>query len=144
MTAPAAGTNFLQGSTISVTADGYSSTGITSMQLQYDPAGATSWTNVCTADTAAPYSCSWNTTGVPAGGTSLRAVMTRTGGGTTTSSSVAVTIEQLHANDVQVAGSGANLGRPDQGDVITLDYSTTVNLGTIKSRLERLAAPPCR
>ena len=132
VTAPTAGTNLLQGTSTTVTADGYSSTGIVSMQLQYKPSGSSTWSTICT-DSSAPYSCSWNTAGVAAGTANLQSVMNRTGGGTTTSASVAVTIEQLHANDVQVTGSASNIGTPGQGDVITLDYSTTVNLGTIKA-----------
>jgi chitinase len=134
VTAPSAGTSYPQGSTITVTADGYSSNGITQMQLQYDPAGAASWTTICT-DTLAPYTCNWNTStapAVPAGATSIRSVMTRTGGATVTSSSVAITMEQLRASDVQVT-NGSNFGTAGQGDVITLTYSTTVNLATIKS-----------
>jgi hypothetical protein len=132
VTAPVAGTSVLQGSTVTVSADGYSSTGITSVQLQYDPVGPASWTNICTP-TAAPYSCSWNTAGVPAGSTSLRAVMTRVGGGTTTSSPVTVTIEQLHAASVTATSHATNLGTPGAGDTVTLTYSTTVNLSTIKA-----------
>ena len=59
--------------------------------------------------------------------------MTRTGGGTTTSSSVTVTIEQLRGTSVAASSSAANLGLPGAGDTVTLTYSTTVNLNTIKS-----------
>jgi chitinase len=132
LTAPTAGSTYLQGSTVTVSANGYAPTGIDSMTLQYDASTAgTSWVNICT-DTGAPYSCSWNTTNIPSGTTTLRAVMNRTGGGTTNSGTTAVTLEQLRAFDVQAANVN-NQGYPAPTDTLTLYYSTTVNLGTIRA-----------
>src|SRR5947208_1835890 len=59
---------------------------IVSVTLQRSPAGAGTWTDICT-DPSSPYSCSWNTTGVGDGLYDLRAAAD-TGSGTLYSSLV--------------------------------------------------------
>ena len=58
--------------------------GIASVVFQTSPAGANTWTTVCT-DNVTPYSCSWDTTGVADGLRDIRAVATDTAGYTQTS-----------------------------------------------------------
>ena len=127
------GGTYLQGSTVTVSANGYAPTGIDSMTLQYDASTpGTTWVTTSCTDNGAPYTCNWNTLNVPSGTTTLRIAMNRTGGGTTYSSTSTITIEQLRAFDVQ-ATNASNQGQPATGDTITMYYSTTVNLGTIRA-----------
>ena len=134
VTAPATGTTIAQGADITVTADAYSGSGVAGVQLQYDPVGTTSWTTICT-DTTAAYSCTWDTAGVPAGATALRAVMTPRSGGQVISSSVTVTIQQLQAVDVdgRPAEGGTPQVKPGEGDVLTFTYSAVVRPTTIRA-----------
>jgi hypothetical protein len=60
--------------------------GIASWTVQYRTAGAGAWTTAC-ADSASPYGCSWNTTGVADGLYDVRALATD-GGGLTTASTI--------------------------------------------------------
>lgn len=62
--------------------------GVASVKVQRSPAGAGSWTDVCT-DSSSPYSCSWDTTGVADGLHDLRALTTDNAGNTKASSVVA-------------------------------------------------------
>lgn len=57
---------------------------LTSVTLQRSPAGAGTWTTICTP-AAAPYGCSWNTTGVSDGLYDLRAVANDSSGYSNTS-----------------------------------------------------------
>lgn len=76
--------------TISVTAaDG--ETGVQSVVLQMQPAGAAAWTTLCTV-TAAPYSCTWQTTAVADGAYDLRATATDNAGYSTTSALARVSV----------------------------------------------------
>lgn len=59
--------------------------GIASLRFEYAPAGTGSWSTACSAG-AAPYSCSWTTTGVADGLYDLRSVATDVAGNTLTSS----------------------------------------------------------
>jgi hypothetical protein len=61
--------------------------GVASVKVQRSPAGAGTWTDICT-DTTSPYSCAWDTTGVTDGLYDLRAITTDNAGNTTTSSTV--------------------------------------------------------
>jgi hypothetical protein len=61
--------------------------GVANVKVQHSPAGAGTWTDICT-DTTSPYSCSWDTTGVTDGLYDLRAITTDNAGNTTTSSTV--------------------------------------------------------
>ncbi len=116
--------------TFTVTADANFPGGITSVRIDSRPVGGT-FTTVCT-DTTAPYSCPW-VTGT-SGAYELRAVMTQSVGGTVTSNTVAVTVDNnpLKAIDVQGA-NGGTVGRVDANDRLVLTYSTLVDLTTIKA-----------
>jgi Bacterial Ig domain/Bacterial Ig-like domain (group 3) len=61
--------------------------GVANVKVQHSPAGAGTWTDICT-DTTPPYSCSWDTTGVTDGLYDLRAITTDNAGNTTTSATV--------------------------------------------------------
>jgi hypothetical protein len=74
--------------TVNVDASGTDGgSGMASVKVQRSPAGAGTWTDICT-DTTSPYSCSWDTTGVADSLYDLRAVTTDTAGNTTNSTTV--------------------------------------------------------
>src|ERR671922_214618 len=88
VTAPSAGA-VVRG-TISVdanSADGGS--GVASAQFQRSPAGAGTWTNIGAPDTSAPYSVSFDTTGVSDGLYDFRVITSDNAGNSTTSAVVA-------------------------------------------------------
>jgi chitinase len=62
--------------------------GVVNVKVQRSPAGAGTWTDVCT-DSSSPYSCSWDTTGVSDGLYDLRALTSDNAGNTKASSVVA-------------------------------------------------------
>lgn len=65
--------------------------GLRSVTIEYQRAGAGIWTVLCTP-AAQPYTCSWNTTSVTDGSYSLRAVATDNAGFTTTSALVETSV----------------------------------------------------
>jgi Bacterial Ig domain len=67
--------------------DGEDGSSITSVKIQRSPAGAGTWTDVCT-DTSSPYSCSFDTTAVSDGLYDFRAIAQNDAGGTATSTAV--------------------------------------------------------
>ena len=80
---------YLKGTvTVNATAGDGSGSGVASVRIQRSPAGAGTWTDICT-DATSPYSCSWNTTGVTDGLYDLRAIATDNVSLSTTSSTVA-------------------------------------------------------
>jgi len=96
--------------------------GIASVTIQYFAPNGSSWVTLCTA-TAAPYACSWNTTGGGDGTFVLRATATDKAGYSTTSSTVQTTV----ANNLLVV-----LGDP--GDLVrgTVPLTATLyNAGTV-------------
>ena len=116
--------------TVTVTADANFSGGITSVRIDARVSGGT-FAAVCT-DTTAPYSCSWSTGA--SGSYELRAVMTQSVGGTVTSATVAVTVDNHPMKAVDVQGSnGGVAGLVDAGDTLVLTYSTLVDLTTIQA-----------
>jgi hypothetical protein len=74
--------------TLALSASASDGGGIANVKVQRSPAGAGTWTDVCT-DTTSPYSCSFDTTGVSDGLYDLRAVATDNGNRSTNSSVVA-------------------------------------------------------
>jgi hypothetical protein len=61
--------------TVDATASDGAGSGIANVKIQRSPAGAGTWTDICT-DTTSPFQCSWNTTGVSDGLYDLRAIAT--------------------------------------------------------------------
>jgi hypothetical protein len=84
--------------------------GMASVKVQRSPAGAGTWTDVCT-DTSSPYSCSWDTTGVSDGLYDLRAFSMDSAGNTTASS--VVTNRRL--DNTAPAATMTNPGSPITG-----------------------------
>lgn len=116
--------------TVTVTADANFVLGVASVRIEARPTGGT-FATLCTATTA-PYACSWPTG--TSGSYELRAVMTQTGGGTVTSATVTVSVDNnpLKAFDVQGFNGGV-VGRVDAGDTLVLTYSALVDPNTVKS-----------
>ncbi|HEX2577630.1 MAG TPA: Ig-like domain-containing protein, partial [Aquihabitans sp.] len=109
-----------------------STAGVTSVRIQRQQAGTTTWADVCTA-TVAPYSCAWDTTTVAAGGYSFRAILTDGSGKVTTSAVVGprqVDNSPVRGVDVQAANSGT-AGRLSAGDRIVLTYAQQMRLTSI-------------
>ncbi|HEY6934438.1 MAG TPA: Ig-like domain-containing protein [Marmoricola sp.] len=74
--------------TVTLAAAASDNVAVHDVRFQYSVSGSGAWTGLCTV-TAAPYTCSWNTTAVADGAYDLRAVATDTSG--YTASSVAST-----------------------------------------------------
>ena len=82
------GANLHQTISLQATAsDGEDGSSITSVTIQRSPAGAGTWTDVCT-DSGSPYSCSFDTTAVSDGLYDLRAIAQNDAGGSATSTAV--------------------------------------------------------
>lgn len=144
VTSPSDGATIAQGADIVLTADALAAAGIASVRFEFDPPGPTSWTTICT-DTTAPYSCPVDTITAPAGVSSVRAVMTTTGGSQVTSPAVNLTIVQMAAVEVDARpaeGPAAAQVIPGAGDVLTFTYSGVVAPSSIKAGWDGLAATP--
>lgn len=122
-------------------------TGIRNVAIQYQPPNG-AWTTLCTA-AAPPYSCVWNTHGMPDGAYSLRAAATDNSGLTGTSAAVQTTVANSFAvtlNDPGETQSGTvNLSATlySQGSTVyavRVEYSLA---GTNKwnTLCQNLAAP---
>jgi hypothetical protein len=81
--------------------------GVATVLLQYAAAGSSTWTDLCTARTTAPYSCAWVTTAIADGDYQVRATATDVAGYSTTSAVVSTTI--LNTAKVTLADPGDNL-----------------------------------
>ena len=97
--------------------------GVAGVTIQRSPAGAGTWTDVCT-DASSPYSCSFDTTTVSDGLYDFRAVATDNSGKTSASTVANRTIDNTAptAVDIQTT-NGGTAGRPDANDTITFTYS---------------------
>lgn len=121
--------------TVAVTATASSSAGIVNVKVQRSPAGAATWTDLCT-DTTAPYSCSWETTTVPDGLYDLRAVALDGRAATTVSGLVTgrrVDNSPFRALDVQAVNGGATTGKLDTGDQLVLTYNGALQTTSISA-----------
>ena len=122
--------------TVTLTANANSSAGVGSVLIQRSPAGAATWTDVC-SDTTSPYSCSLNTAGgaTPDGSYDFRATMTTTAGASLTSATIANRIidnNPVRGVDIQAANSTAGkLGKMEVGDTLTLTYSAAMKASTL-------------
>ncbi len=114
----------LRGS-VNLTATATDPIGVASVTIQGAPAGTSTWTDICTR-ASSPYSCSFNTAGVPDGLYDLRATAVDTAGRTSTSAVIAsrrVDNTVPTGTDVQAVNGGVTQNRIDAGDVITFTYS---------------------
>ena len=104
--------------TLSATASDAGS-GVASVRLQRSPAGAATWTDVCT-DASSPYSCAFNTTAVADGRYDVRAIATDNAANVGTSAVVA---------DRLVDNLGPTVNLADPGD----DVRGTITLAATAS-----------
>ncbi|WP_258060888.1 S26 family signal peptidase [Arthrobacter sp. 4R501] len=103
--------------TAALTADAADAeSGLRSVTIEYQRAGASTWTVLCTP-AAQPYTCSWNTTSVTDGSYSLRAVATDNAGLTATSALVETSVTNTFA-----------VALADPGDILrgTVSLSTSL------------------
>lgn len=66
--------------------------GVATVAIQYQLAGAGAWTSICTATTS-PYGCAWDTRTVPDGTYNLRAIATDRAGNPATSANVSTVVD---------------------------------------------------
>jgi hypothetical protein len=114
--------------TLNATSTDTGGSGVLNVVIQRAPTGTTTWTTICT-DATSPYSCSWDTTGVSAGGYDLRAVATDNAGNATNSTTVVNRVVDNvapTASDIQAANGGATVGKPETNDTITFTYSEQI------------------
>ena len=113
--------------TVTLTAAASDPAGVKSVVFERRPAAGGSWTAMCT-DTAAPYTCAFNTTGVADGSYDLRARAIDTAG----HASVAVVAARQLDNtrptgtDVQAGNGGATPGRLEPGDWLQLTWTEPI------------------
>jgi chitinase len=114
--------------TVTLNATASDGGGIANVTFQRSPAGAGTWTNICAADTAAPYTCSFNTTAVADAFYDIRAVATDNFPRTASSVVTSRFVENVapFGVDVQTTSGGAIAGRPDAGDTISLTWSEPI------------------
>lgn len=80
--------------TVTVTSDSSDTgAGVASALFQRSPSGTGTWTSIATADTTAPYSASWATTGTSDGLYDVRVITTDRAGSTATSATVNVRVD---------------------------------------------------
>jgi Bacterial Ig domain/Bacterial Ig-like domain (group 3) len=119
---PAAGASV--GGTINVSATATDISNVASVQMQYRRTGTALWTTLCT-DTASPYVCPLNTTGLVNGGSyELRFVATDAVAHVTTTPATAFTVDNTAPTAVDVqATNGGTAGTLDAGDALTFTFS---------------------
>ena len=116
-----------------LTASPFSNVGITSVRIQRNLAGTSTWVDVCTVTTA-PYSCTWDTRTVADGNYNFRAILVDGNGVSTTSAVVGPTRvdnNPVRGADVQAANGGPTVGKLEAGDTITFTYSEVLNPSSI-------------
>jgi chitinase len=116
-----------QSPTLSATASDVGGSGVLNVAFERSPAGAGTWTNICT-DATSPYQCVFDTTLVADGAYDLRAVATDNAGNTSTSMVANRTIDNTPptAADIQTTNGGATVGRPETNDTVTFAYSEQI------------------
>jgi hypothetical protein len=128
MTAPANNATNLSGAqTVTATATDTGGSGVASVQFQYKPVAASSYTNIGSAITTgtSPYSTSWTIQGLPNGSYNLQAVITDKAGNTTTTTAITVSITQaatVTPSTADVGGGQPSTGRLAAGDKVVLNF----------------------
>jgi Bacterial Ig domain len=98
--------------TLSISATGTDGgSGVANVKVQRSPAGAGTWTDICT-DASSPYSCSWDTTAVADGLYDLRSVSTDNAGNSTNSS----TVTNRRVDNTAPTATMTNPGSPITGN----------------------------
>jgi chitinase len=99
--------------------------GLASVKLQRSPAGAGTWTDICSGTTSAS-PCAWDTTAIADGTYDLRLIATDAAGNQGTSASSTVTVDNTKptGTDIQTTNkTGGTAGRAEAGDVVTFSFS---------------------
>jgi hypothetical protein len=122
LTAPAAGTTGGNVSLTSTTAADTGGSGLASVTFQEAPNGSTTYSDIAT-DTSSPYSAIWDTTTVANGAYNLRAVITDLAGNSTTTATVAVTLNNSFT--LLVPSGTKNAGSPIAVTVTAVGSTTT-------------------
>jgi hypothetical protein len=118
--------------TLGASASDGDGSGMSSVRIQYRPAGGASWTDIC-VDSTSPYTCSVNTKDTQDGSYELHAVGTDNAGLATTSATVTTVIDNTKPNgaDIQTENGGATAGRAEPGDTLHLTYSEAMRPSSI-------------
>ncbi|MFC7787728.1 Ig-like domain-containing protein [Microbacterium sp. MAHUQ-60] len=119
--------------TTSLSVNANSTAGVTSVTVQYAPAGTTGWAPICVL-TGTPYTCAWNTQAVADGLYDLRALLIDGTGKQTVSTVLGgrrVDNTPVRGLDVQTANTTGIAGRLDTGDRITFTYSKAMSPASI-------------
>jgi hypothetical protein len=124
LSAPASGANV--SGTVTVSASASDNVGVVSVQFQLNGV------NLGAADTTAPYSLSWNTTGAGNGTHSLRAIATDAAGNTTTSASRSVTVNNVSSDTTAPTVSlTAPASNATVSNNVTVSASASDNVGVV-------------
>lgn len=128
-----------------LTATASSTAPITSVRFQRAVRGTATWTDLCT-DTAAPWSCSWDTRTVADNGYDLRAIVTDVNGNQTVSSVVADrTVDNrttvFRGLDVQANNGPGTSGQVDAGDSLVFTFSRRVDPTSVTPGWDGSALP---
>jgi hypothetical protein len=110
--------------TVTLSANASDGGGIASVTIERSPAGANTWTTICTDNTSS-YSCALDTTAIAVGSYDLRARATDNAGRSTTSATVSsrAIVRQPSGTAVATTNGGSTTGRLEQNDTITFTYS---------------------
>jgi hypothetical protein len=108
--------------------------GIASVQFQRSPAGASTWTTICT-DTSSSYSCAWDTTDETDALYDLRVIATDVAGGTRTST----TVTNRRVDNLGPTLSLTDPGSPLRGTV-TVNATATDGVGVTSVTIQRAPA----
>ncbi len=135
ITSPAANAT-VSGSSVALTASASDLlSGVASVQFQYSPASAGTWTNIGSADTVSPYTGTWNSTLVADGSYDLRTLTTDKAGNTFNSTVVTVITDNTFTPvSVQLVNGGGNAaGKVEAGDSIVVTYSDPLHVSDMCS-----------
>jgi hypothetical protein len=117
--------------TVALSATASSNQAIASVRFQWAPAGTTTWTDACPADTSAPYTCSFATTGVADGSLDVRALATDTAGYTRAS-----TVSARRVDNTAPTVSLTDPGGPLSGTVALSGNATDAGSGVSSVKLQ--------
>ena len=113
--------------TVTLNATASDGGGIASVVFERSPAGAGTWTTICTDNTAA-YTCSFNTTAITDGSYDLRARATDNFGRTASSLVASRVVDNPPRGvDVQTTVAGSTPGQMQAGDAIALTWSEPID-----------------
>ena len=129
LTAPAASA-VVRGAAVTVSSNSADSgSGVSTVSFERSPAGANTWTAIG-SDSTAPYSVSWNTTGLSDGSFDLRAVTTDVAGNALTSGTVTVTVDNTNPTGSITAPAG---GAIVTGSSVTVSSNSADALSGVSS-----------